>query len=285
MNRKEAHKHKKRKSWKTWLIVGAFIAVFVSVLVAFLFALAGKDFGGIFGNQNYWLTIGVVNGLLLVGFLMLYRIDAQNLALRENDLEDTEWLTVKRLRKMKEFTVTTWDGVTEKDDEIVIGAEKKKKDVEIISTSQLHALIVGTTGSGKTTGFVDQNIAVLGRSKGKPSLLIADPKKELYEKHAEQLKSEGYTISTLDLREPYSSARWNPMQVLIRRIRQVKELQNHLQCKDGKYCACGEVFLSYDDARTRVQELKDEIFENTMDLVYTLCPVQNKDQPTWEEGA
>ena len=285
MNRKEAHKHKKRKSWKTWLIVGAFVAVFVSVLVAFLFALAGKDFGGIFGNGNYWLTVGVANGLLLIGFLMLYRIDAQNLALRENDLEDTEWLTVKRLKKMKEFTVTTWDKQGENDDEIVIGAEKKGKALEIISTSQLHALIVGTTGSGKTTGFVDQNIAVLGRSKGKPSLLIADPKKELYEKHAEQLKSEGYTISTLDLREPYSSARWNPMQVLIRRIRQVKELQNNLKCEDGKYCACGEVFLSYDDARTRVQELKDEIFENTMDLVYTLCPVQNKDQPTWEEGA
>lgn len=285
MNRHEAHKHKKRKSWKTWFIVGGFIAVFVSLTIAFLFALFGKDFAGIFGNGNYWLTVGVANGLLLVGFLMLYRIDAQNLALRENDLEDTEWLSVKRLRKMKEFTVTTWDGVKDKDDEIVIGAEKKGKALELISTSQLHALIVGTTGSGKTTGFVDQNIAVLGRSKGKPSLFIADPKKELYEKHAEQLKSEGYTISTLDLREPYSSARWNPMQVLIRRIRQVKELQNNLKCQDGKYCACGEVFLSYDDARTRVQELKDEIFENTMDLVYTLCPVQNKDQPTWEEGA
>ena len=48
------------------------------------------------------------------------------------------------------------DGVANKDDEIVIGAEKKGKSVEIISTSQLHALIVGTTGSGKTTGFVDQ---------------------------------------------------------------------------------------------------------------------------------
>ncbi len=285
MNREEAHKHKKRKSWKTWLIVGAFIAVFVSVLVAFLFALGGKDFGGIFGNKNYWLTVGVTNGLLLVGFLMMYRIDAQNIALKENDLEDTEWLTTKRLRKLKEFTVTNWDGVTDKDDEIVIGAEKKGKALNIISTSQLHALIVGTTGSGKTTGFVDQNIAILGRSKGKPSLLIADPKKELYEKHAEQLKSEGYTISTLDLREPYSSARWNPMQVLIRRIRQVKELQTNLKEKDGKYYGAGEVFLSYKDARTRVQELKDEIYENTMDLVYTLCPVQNKDQPTWEEGA
>ena len=111
----------------------------------------------------------------------------------------------------------------------------------------------------------------------KKEMIIADPKKELYEKHAKQLESDGYKISTLDLREPYSSARWNPMQVLIRRIRQVRELQD-----GNKYLACGEVFQSHGDARTRVQELKDEIFENAMDLVYTLCPIQNKDQPTWE---
>ena len=278
-------RHRKTKSWKGGIGVGVFVAVCVSVLVAFLFALAGNDLAGIFGNRNYWLSVGVANGLLLVAFLLMYRIDAQNVALSENDLEDTEWLTVKRMKKLKEFTVTDWERVREQDDGIVIGAEKKGKELEIISTSALHALIVGTTGSGKTTGFVDQNIAILGRSKGKPSLIIADPKKELYEKHAKQLESEGYKISTLDLREPYSSARWNPMQVLIRRIRQVKELQNDLKQEDGKYYACGEVFLSHRDARTRVQELKDEIFENAMDLVYTLCPVQNKDQPTWEEGA
>ena len=274
-----------KKSWRGGVGRGVFVAVCVSVLIAFLFALAGNDFAGIFGNSNYWLTVGVVNGILLVAFLLMYRIDAQNVAMKENDLEDTEWLTTKRLKKLKEFTVTTWEKMTEHDDEIVIGAEKKGKGLEIISTSALHALIVGTTGSGKTTGFVDQNIAILGRSKGKPSMIISDPKKELYEKHAKQLESEGYTISTLDLREPYSSARWNPMQVLIRRIRQVRELQNDLKQEDGKYYACGEVFLSHGDARTRVQELKDEIFENAMDLVYTLCPVQNKDQPTWEEGA
>ena len=278
-------RHRKTKSWKGGIGAGVFIAVCVSVLVAFLFALAGSDFAGIFGNRNYWLTVGVVNGALLVAFLLMYRIDAQNVALHENDLEDTEWLTMKRLKKFKEFTETTWEKMPEYDDEIVIGAEKKGKELEIISTSALHALIVGTTGSGKTTGFVDQNIAILGKSRGKPSMIIADPKKELYEKHAKQLESEGYKISTLDLREPYSSARWNPMQVLIRRIRQVRELQNDMQEKDGKYYALGEVFLSHSDARTRVQELKDEIFENAMDLVYTLCPVQNKDQPTWEEGA
>ena len=285
MNREEAQRHRKRKSYRGMIVVGGFVAVCVSVVIAILFALFGNSLGDIVSDRNYWLSVGVANGLLLIGFLFLYRIDAQNVALNENDLEDTEWLTVKRMKKLKEFTVTDWERVREQDDGIVIGAEKKGKSIELVLTSALHALIVGTTGSGKTTGFVDQNIAVLGRSKTKPSLIIADPKKELYEKHAKQLESEGYKISTLDLREPYSSARWNPMQVLIRRIRQVKELQNDLKQEDGKYYACGEVFLSHRDARTRVQELKDEIFENAMDLVYTLCPVQNRDQPTWEEGA
>ncbi len=284
--RKDVTKHKKKKSRNgifTWLI---FTFVFVSVLIMFLFSLGGvSSIEEIFKIQEYWLSVGVANGIILIAFLMMYRVDAQNIALNENDLEDTEWLTKKRLKKMSEFTVTNWQGVKNVEDGIVIGAEKKGSSVEIVSTSNLHALIVGTTGSGKTTGFVDQNISIISRSKFKPSLVVTDPKKELYEKHANGLIKEGYKISTLDLREPYSSARWNPMNVLLRRIRMVKDLESNLTNKDGKYYGADEIFLSYGDARTRKQELLDEIYENAQDLVYTICPVSNKDQPTWEEGA
>ena len=285
--RNQAIKHKKKKSHKSGIVIWTFIFALIFVGVMSLFAYFGyESVGSIVQERNFWLINGVIDGLILVAFLLMYRVDAQNIAMNENDLEDTEWLTVKKLKKMKEFSVMDWDGVAKKNDGIVIGAEKKgKNDVEIITTSQLHALIVGTTGSGKTTGFVDQNISVLAKTVGKPSLVISDPKKELYEKHAKHLEKEGYKISVLDLREPYSSARWNPMNVLIRRIRLVKELENNCENRDGKYYGAGEVFLSYRDARTRVQELKDEIYENAMDLVYTLCPVQNRDQPTWEEGA
>ena len=286
MNRKTALRHKKKKSRKLNMLLWLITFAFVGVLIMFLFTITGaSSVGEILDNSTYWYAFGFVCGVLIVAYLMMYRIDAQNIALNENDLEDTEWLTPKRLRNMKEFTVTNWNTMDRQDDGIVIGAEKKGGNVEIVTTEQLHALIVGTTGSGKTTGFVDQNIAVLARSKTKPSLVITDPKSELYEKHSKQLESEGYKISVLDLREPYSSARWNPMNVLIRRIRLVKDLQNNLKNEAGKYYGAGEVFLSYRDARTRVQELKDEIYENAMDLVYTLCPVQNRDQPTWEQGA
>ena len=276
----------KRKRWKWSALLWLITFAFVGVLLMILFTIAGAEgVAAILGNKTYWLSFGFVSGILLAGYLMMYRIDAQNIALNENDLEDTEWLTPKRLRKLKEFTVTDWNKISEKKDGIVIGAEKRGKSVEIVMTEQLHALIVGTTGSGKTTGFVDQNIAALSHCQTKPSLVITDPKKELYEKHGKQLEKEGYKISVLDLREPYSSEKWNPMNVLIRRIRLVKELQNHLTNKDGKYYGAGETFLSFDAARLRVQELKDEIYENAQDLVYTLCPVQNRDQPTWEQGA
>lgn len=286
MNRKTAMRHRKKRARKLQALFWLVTFLFVGVLVMYLFALAGAEsVAAIMREKTYWLSLGVLSGILLIFYLMVYRIDAQNIALNENDLEDTEWLTSKRLRNMKEFTVTNWTSLDRHADGIVIGAEKKFGGLEIITTDQLHALIVGTTGSGKTTGFVDQNIAVLARSKTKPSIVITDPKRELYEKHSGRLAQEGYKISVLDLREPYSSARWNPMNVLIRRIRLVRDLQNNLQSKDGKYYGAGETFLSYNAARLRVQELKDEIYENAQDLVYTLCPVQNRDQPTWEQGA
>lgn len=285
MNRKTAIKQKKR-SRKLNVLLWLWPFMFIGILVMYLFALAGAaTLGEIVGDKTYWLTCGVIDGVLVVAYLMMYRVDAQNIALDENDLEDTTWLTPKRLKKLKEFTVTNWNKIPEEKDGIVIGAAKKGGNIEIVTTDQLHALIVGTTGSGKTTGFVDQNIEILARSKGKPSLIITDPKSELYQKHCKQLEKAGYQISVLDLREPYSSARWNPMNVLTRRIRLVKDLQNNLKSKDGKYYGAGETFLSYNAARQRVQELKDEIYENAQDLVYTLCPVQNKDQPTWEQGA
>lgn len=286
MKRKSIYKDKKKNKRKLRILLWLITFALVGVLLMLLFAIAGAEsIFVILGETTYWLSFGFVNGILLAGYLMVYRIDAQNIALKENELEDTKWMTVKQLKKLKEFKVTDWEKQKEKSDGIVIGAEKKGNKVEIITTEHLHALIVGTTGSGKTTGFVDQNISILSRSRQKPSLVITDPKGELYQKHVNQLEQEGYKISVLDLREPYSSARWNPMNVLTRRIRLVKELENNLRSENGKYYGGGEEFISYQAARLRVQELKDEIYENAQDLVYTLCPIQNRDQPNWEQGA
>ena len=105
MNRKDITRHKKRKKNKLKLLFWGILFAFVAVLVMYLFSLGGKSIGEILSYKNYWLSVGVANGLILIGYLMMYRVDAQNIALNENDLEDTEWLSVKRLKKLKEFQV------------------------------------------------------------------------------------------------------------------------------------------------------------------------------------
>ena len=153
MNRKEGTKHRKRKSNKLKILFWAILFAFVSVLILYLFSLGGENgIAEILNMRDYWLSVGVANGLILIGYLMMYRVDAQNIALNENDLEDTEWLSVKRLKKLKEFQVYDYKAADGKQDGIVIGAEKKGGNVEVITTSQLHALIVGTTFIGTITG-------------------------------------------------------------------------------------------------------------------------------------
>lgn len=290
MKRKIEPRIKKSGTKTLKAILCASVLLFTMSLTAYLFSLGGAEsLTGILKNGNYWRAVMVENGFIAVGYLLMTSVDAQKIALEENELEDTQWLTEKRLKKLREFSVFDYADAAEQTDGIVIGANahitKKKQKIKIVTTNQLHALVVGTTGSGKTTGFVDQNIAFLGKSAEKPSLVIADPKQELYEKHAATLKSEGYKICVLNLREPYISAKWNPMEVLIRRIRKVKDLEYNFYEKDGKYYGAGECFLTYAAAQSRMQELKDEIYENAQDLVYTLCPIRNKDQQNWESGA
>ena len=143
MNRKEGTKHRKRKSNKLKILFWAILFAFVSVLILYLFSLGvANGIAEILNMRDYWLSVGVANGLILIGYLMMYRVDAQNIALNENDLEDTEWLSVKRLKKLKEFQVYDYKAADSKQDGIVIGAEKKGGNVEVITTSQLHALIV-----------------------------------------------------------------------------------------------------------------------------------------------
>ena len=110
MKRKSIYKDKKKNKRKLRILLWLITFALVGVLLMLLFAIAGAEsIFVILGETTYWLSFGFVNGILLAGYLMVYRIDAQNIALKENELEDTKWLTVKQLKKLKEFTVTDWE--------------------------------------------------------------------------------------------------------------------------------------------------------------------------------
>ena len=78
-----------------------------------------------------------------------------------------------------------------------------------VDNSEYHSLIIGATGSGKTQGVVFPQVHSL--AKARESMIITDPKGEIYEKTSNMLRKRGYQILLLNFRDPQNGNAWNPM--------------------------------------------------------------------------
>ena len=70
-----------------------------------------------------------------------------------------------------------------------------------------HTMIYGATGSGKTRGFVKPFI--LQTARRKESMVLVDPKGEIYESMSAFLKEEGYEVRMFNLLDMENSDAWN----------------------------------------------------------------------------
>ena len=84
-----------------------------------------------------------------------------------------------------------------------------KKGKMWVDNGEDHYLVMGATGSGKTVIVAKPMIKLL--AKHDESIILTDPKGELYESSAALLKEAGYNIITLNFREPQKGNAWNPM--------------------------------------------------------------------------
>ncbi|HMM30854.1 MAG TPA: type IV secretory system conjugative DNA transfer family protein [Clostridia bacterium] len=69
----------------------------------------------------------------------------------------------------------------------------------------LHTLVVGGSGAGKSRGFCKPNLL-----QGNTSFIVTDPKGELLSSTGAYLQSKGYEIRVFDLIHPSSSMGYNP---------------------------------------------------------------------------
>lgn len=74
-----------------------------------------------------------------------------------------------------------------------------------------HTLIIGPTASGKSRLCIMPTVRMLGTAG--ESMIISDPKAEIYHRTAGFLKQEGYTVRVLNLREPTHGNFWNPLAI------------------------------------------------------------------------
>lgn len=229
----------------------------------------------------------------------------------DSNLENSRWMnkqekeTIFKKYKYSELSTVQKDGVP-----VMAKLTGKDKDMEVLFSSPCHALVIGSTGSGKTTTFVSPMIQLLAATNAGSSMVITDPKGELFNLHSNYLKSRNYDVKVVDLRDTYSSYRWNPLEMVWDTYQKYLNAHKSAFARTGdpeksnlkivqpldKFKA-GEKWFEFDgkgyaEYDKLVEAIKvyqkkqfDEVYEDLNDLVSVLIPIENEKDPMWEKGA
>ena len=102
----------------------------------------------------------------------------------------------------------------------VIGMDPEKNKAWI-DTEDTHKLLIGTTRSGKTRTVVYPTIYAIAEAG--ESMILTDRKGELYDRTSDYLRDKGYDVVILDFLEPGRGNKWNPMEMVLRALREGNE--------------------------------------------------------------
>ena len=329
-----SHKFAKGKLQEILFVLAS--VLFVSELVTYLlFALieCNFDFKVVdwFGSLNdamaswkfYTILFGVFVGLFLGYALVINRnfikvfarsgINGSGKLKQVNDtnLENSRWLNDKEKKELfKTYRYSALGDVAKDGIPVAASLDDKGKDMEVAFNSPCHAIVIGSTGSGKTTTFVSPMIQLLAATKAGSSMVITDPKGELFDMHSAYLQKRGYDVKVVDLRDTYSSYRWNPLDSIWDAYEEYREAHRKAFKRSDDATASGlelmatkeafanasewyefdgKAYLDYqkllDVVKVYRKKIYDEVYEDLNDLVSVLVPIENDKDPLWEKGA
>lgn len=161
--------------------------------------------------RKLWL---VVQPIIFVLILLIFTKEInKNNQLPEKagsgEFGTSRFLTLKEVDK--KFTVWNYPEAIKKGG-IVLGSKNQNKKHKFwLDADDTQVLLIGSTGSGKTLRIILPSVWALAQAS--ESMVITDPKGEIYEKTADYLINHGYRVVMLDLRNMRKSKNsWNPME-------------------------------------------------------------------------
>lgn len=314
---------KKKSNIKKYLITIVIMAVvgyIAGVCICYFTNQESMDFTEALTTDYAWvgLACGVVLGIV---FLFMSKkkptssVSGKTVGKTAEGVEmdlsfNAKMLTPDELSKQYGVIGTTWSQLPSvKKTGLVVQNSLRNGKYNITMKDEFHAMVIGATASGKTWLTLVPTIRIFGHSGEKPDMVISDPKGELYQKTANILKEEGYRVYKYDLREPFTSSRWNPMSHAYDLYHKALNFKNEVKkCTNGtspqksgyqvidgeKYGAewygfNGVAYPDLDQVKTAVasteEMYKDQAYGELKEIASTLCPRSQANDPTWEDGA
>lgn len=162
------------------------------------------------------------------------------------------------------------------------------------SDCENHVGVIAATRLGKTTSYVIPTVLSFARQKTKKSMIISDPKGEIYRYTAETLKNEGYKVRLINFRDHVHSECWNILTPIYKKYHKVIEMEKEVeQGMDNKgnveYVFRGRVFKSENKLDKEIANAKameiEEVGNDIDNLALMIVPTYDTKDPYWEDSA
>lgn len=172
----------------------------------------------------FWRWSGSIIGLYLFFLLVMAALDSilvyqiraslSDKELRHGQKGTARWTTQEEVRQQYKPVPLKNDFYPGKGGTII----SRQEETLYIDDSHSNTLVIGTTRSGKGEMYVLPSIDVYSRAKllkDRPSMIVSDPKLELYKSSKKTLEARGYIVRLLNLADPMHSMGYNPLQLVV----------------------------------------------------------------------
>ncbi|MGL6057286.1 MAG: VirD4-like conjugal transfer protein, CD1115 family [Culicoidibacterales bacterium] len=140
-----------------------------------------------------------------------------------------------------------------------------------LSNETIHSIIIGTTGSGKTQKIIFPMIYGCGYAG--ESMVITDPKGEIFEETSGFLNEKGYNVRVINLRNPFQSDGWNLLDTAIR-------LYQEAETKKTLFEETGEALYLAEEV-----QLRDEAIDTLKEIAYAITHQEKSNDVQWQNFA